>query len=74
MLHIPGLQRDSKAEEGKLGIYDGNEVLFTTSDYSIITLTKLFWRYGMDIYNIKNWVEEKVLARMQRYYITLVLH
>lgn len=63
-----GLQRDSKAEEGKLGIYDGNEVLFTTSDYSIVTLTKLFWRYGMDLYNIKNWVEEKVLARMQRLY------
>ena len=61
-----GLQRDNKAEGGKLGIYDGNEVLFTTSDWSLVTLTKLFWRYGMDIYNIKNWVQEKVISRMKR--------
>ena len=50
-----------------MGIYDGEDVVFTTSDYSMVTLAKLFWRYGMDIYNIKSWVEEKVLVPMKRY-------
>ena len=62
-----GLKKDGQAEGGKLGIYDGSEVLFTTSDWSLVTLAKLFWRYGMDIYNIKSWIQEKVMGRMKRY-------
>ena len=63
---IVGLERNLNPEGGKLGIYDGEDVVFTTSDYSMVTLAKLFWRYGMDIYNIKSWVEEKVLVPMKR--------
>lgn len=62
-----GLKQDTEAESGKLGLYDGNEIVFSTSSYSWVTLAKLFWRYGMDIYNVRNWVKDKILAGMNRF-------
>lgn len=63
-----GLGRNLKPEPGRLAIFDGEEVNFETSDYSPITVAKLFWRYGMDAYNIKNWVREKLTDRISRLY------
>ncbi|XP_052229609.1 prenylcysteine oxidase 1-like [Dreissena polymorpha] len=63
-----GLKRDTNPEAGRLGLYDGNEIVFSTSAYSPITLAKLFWRYGMDIYNIRSWVQENILNCMTRLY------
>lgn len=65
ILHI-GLKQNNKAESGRLALYDGNEIVFQTSDYWPVTLAKMFWRYGMDIYNVQNWVRDKILAGMSR--------
>ncbi|KAL4225246.1 Prenylcysteine oxidase 1 [Mactra antiquata] len=62
------LERNLNPESGRLGLYDGEDLLFTTSDYSAVTVAKLFWRYGMDIYNIKNWVKDKILKPLSRLY------
>jgi len=60
-----GLERDEHPEPGRLGIFDG-EMLFETSNYLPITLAKMVWRYGMDVYNIRNWVQEKVIKCISR--------
>ncbi|XP_045176896.2 prenylcysteine oxidase 1-like [Mercenaria mercenaria] len=65
---ILGLTRDTKPEPGRLGIFDGEEILFSTSDYSALTIAKLMWRYGMDAYNIQNWVRDKILQPLTRLY------
>ncbi|WAR01820.1 PCYOX-like protein [Mya arenaria] len=64
---ILGLECDAHPEPGRLGIWNGEEVMFSTSDYLPVTLAKMFWRYGMDAYNIKNWVQENTLACMTKY-------
>lgn len=66
--NLLGLERDDKAEAGRLGIFDGNDIVFSTSDYTPVTIAKLFWRYGMDAYNIKTWVQNKILKQMNRLY------
>ncbi|KAL3841327.1 hypothetical protein ACJMK2_019489 [Sinanodonta woodiana] len=63
-----GLGMDTKPGSGTFGLFNGDEMLFSTSDWSVITLMKLVWRYGLDIINIGNWVKEKVLKPMQKFY------
>ena len=63
---IIGLKKDTNPESGRLGIFDGEEILFSTSDYTAVTIAKLMWRYGMDAYNIKNWVQDKILKPLTR--------
>lgn len=64
-----GLQRDLNPEESKrLAIFDGNDIVLQTSDYAVVTIAKLLWRYGMDAYNIQNWVKEKIIKPFVRFY------
>ncbi|XP_048728291.1 prenylcysteine oxidase 1-like [Ostrea edulis] len=53
---------------GSFGIFDGSSMRITSNKYRVVTLAKLFWRYGMDIYNIDNWINEKLLAKFMRIY------
>ena len=68
------MKRNTHSESGGLGLYDGNDIVFSTSSYSVVTIAKLFWRYGMDIYNVRNWVKDKVLAGMNRYMLAFFNH
>ncbi|KAK3102245.1 hypothetical protein FSP39_009872 [Pinctada imbricata] len=63
---ILGLEQ-LKHDDGILGIFDGDEMRITTSSYSAVTLAKLFWRYGLDIYNIRSWVKD-VTEKFSRIY------
>ena len=49
-----------------MGIFDGNTMLIKTSEYKVVTMAKMFWRYGMDIYNIGKFVDDKVLTKFKR--------
>jgi hypothetical protein len=49
-----------------LGLFDGQDMLFQTSDWTVVTLARFFWRYGMDIYNIRNWVNDKMMTPFSR--------
>lgn len=53
---LAGLRKHEGHSE-KLAIYNGKEFVFTGSKFSVATIAKLFWRYGMDVYNINSWVE-----------------
>ncbi|XP_062582100.1 prenylcysteine oxidase 1-like [Saccostrea cucullata] len=53
---------------GTFGIFDGSSMRVTSSKYSLVTMAKLFWRYGMDIYNIDSWINEKLLSKFMRIY------
>lgn len=44
--------------EGKLGIFDGNDFVFVESDYFLLTLFKLLSRYGFDLIRMKRWVAD----------------
>ena len=61
-----GLERDTNPEPGRLGIYNGEEVVISTSDYTAVSLAKLLWRYGTDMYNIGGWVKENILKPLKR--------
>ncbi|KAK3580906.1 hypothetical protein CHS0354_008196 [Potamilus streckersoni] len=63
-----GLGMNTDSDSDTFGLFNGDEMLFSTSDWSVISLMKLVWRYGLDIINIRNWVQEKVLKPMQKLY------
>lgn len=51
---------------GSFGIFDGSSMRISSSKYSVVTMAKLFWRYGMDIYNMDSWINEKLLSKFMR--------
>ncbi|GFO29477.1 prenylcysteine oxidase [Plakobranchus ocellatus] len=53
---------------GVLGLYDENGIRFQTSEWKAITLAKLAWRYGMDLYTIQQWTENTVFKKFARIY------
>ncbi|XP_064601062.1 prenylcysteine oxidase 1-like [Liolophura sinensis] len=59
--------RKREGHSEKLAIYDGKKFVFTGSKFNIATMAKMFWRYGMDVYNINSWVEN-ILDKFERVY------
>lgn len=43
---------------GKWGIYDGHEFIFESSESDAIDSGKLFWRYGLNLMQVKKIVEK----------------
>lgn len=41
----------------KYGIWNGDEFVFIDSDWYIISLLKLFYRYGFQPYNLKRYLK-----------------
>ncbi|XP_021371606.1 prenylcysteine oxidase 1-like [Mizuhopecten yessoensis] len=66
---ILGLEKREKNSGAIMGIFDGEELRLTTSPYSVVTLAKMFWHYGMDIYNLQTWVSN-ILVKFKRIYTT----
>ncbi|XP_022112104.1 prenylcysteine oxidase-like isoform X3 [Acanthaster planci] len=48
------------------GFYNGEKFVFTQSRWTIITILRLLWRYGLDCYYIYNHVNS-VLSAFSRY-------
>ncbi|XP_074659996.1 prenylcysteine oxidase 1-like [Tubulanus polymorphus] len=61
-----GLDHEPESDE-ILGVYDGKEIVFSTSSCTAVSLVKLFWRYGFDVYNIGKWVDG-LLGKFDRIY------
>ncbi|KAM9306720.1 prenylcysteine oxidase 1 [Pholidichthys leucotaenia] len=51
----------------KLAIFDGKELVFEESDWFIINLFRMLWRYGFNILRMQMWVES-VLDKFMRIY------
>ncbi|XP_076114100.1 prenylcysteine oxidase 1-like [Mytilus galloprovincialis] len=64
---ILGLDQRSHAG-GTLGIWNGEEVVVKTSKYKVVAMAQLLWRYGMDIYNIQNWVQTELMNDFMKIY------
>ncbi|CAH1785351.1 unnamed protein product, partial [Owenia fusiformis] len=54
MTKMLGLKPRAKAH-GILGIYNGEEMDFTGSSFSLVTMAKMFWRYGYDLIRLDTW-------------------
>lgn len=53
--------------EGHLGLYDGEDYIFTESSWKVITYLKLFWRYGKDVFRLQ-WMVDEMLQNFERIY------
>ncbi|KYM93830.1 Prenylcysteine oxidase [Cyphomyrmex costatus] len=47
-----GLEKNPSSA-GTFGIWNGDEFIFKASDWSAVSLMKLFYRYGFQLYNLK---------------------
>lgn len=36
------------------GLYNGKEYVFKESEWHIVTVLKMVWRYGTDVYRLKS--------------------
>lgn len=52
-----GLKKRSGLD-GTFGIFDGQRFVFTESQYTYITLAKMFYRYGLDPYFIQKFIQQ----------------
>jgi len=43
-----------KSSDSKFGLYNGREFVFTESNWKVITLAKLGWRYGYNAVKLHN--------------------
>ncbi|KAH9518825.1 Prenylcysteine oxidase [Bulinus truncatus] len=51
-----------------LGLYDNENIVFETSQWTFVTLARLLWRYGLDIYKIHEWTKNIVANKFNRIY------
>ncbi|KAK7068469.1 Prenylcysteine oxidase-like [Halocaridina rubra] len=49
------------------GLFDGDDYVFTDSNWMVVNFAKLFWRYGFDIYRL-NKLTEDMLGNFARIY------
>ncbi|XP_078421349.1 prenylcysteine oxidase 1-like [Cetorhinus maximus] len=61
-----GLQ-ELKLPDDVQAVYDGKEFVFEDSDWFIINIIKLVWRYGFDYLRMKMWVESYMHRFMKIY-------
>jgi len=55
MYLFSGLKK-RKSSDSKIGLYNGREFVFTESNWKVITLAKLGWRYGYNAVKLHNYV------------------
>lgn len=48
-----------------MAIFDGKELTFEESDWSIINFVRMLWRYGLSFLRMQMWVES-VLDKFMR--------
>ena len=56
---VAGLRPRDQAG-GRMGLYDGEEIVFTTSDMPLLTMAKLLWHYGLSIVYLEDFVSKSL--------------
>lgn len=56
MIYIVGLN-PRKDVPSKMAIFDGKELMFEESDWFIVNILRLLWRYGFNFLRMYMWVE-----------------
>ncbi|XP_071486467.1 prenylcysteine oxidase 1-like [Diadema antillarum] len=62
-----GFKAKSEPAGQTMGVYNGKEFLFRDSSWSVITLLRLLWRYGFDVFRM-NWTIDGLLEKFERIY------
>ena len=42
---------------GRLGLYDGDDMVFLGSEWDVMLMLQFLWRYGWDIYRVLDYVK-----------------
>ena len=42
----------------RLGLYNGEKIVLTTSDYNLVSAARFFWRYGRDIFKLQTYIDD----------------
>ncbi|KAL5007831.1 hypothetical protein ScPMuIL_016637 [Solemya velum] len=63
-----GLEPLGGAESGKLGIFDGKDMVFSTSDWGVVTMAKMVWRYGWDVFSIRSYINDHLFTEFLKIY------
>lgn len=48
---------NSSDDDERFAFWNGNEFVFEASDYQVVTLTKLLYRYGLEPFYLNNYIE-----------------
>ncbi|BFZ03905.1 hypothetical protein BsWGS_06944 [Bradybaena similaris] len=51
-----------------IGLYADSGMVFETSSWQAVSLAKLLWRYGLDIYTLREWTRHSVMTKFDRIY------
>ncbi|XP_013069121.2 prenylcysteine oxidase 1-like [Biomphalaria glabrata] len=54
--------------DGIFGLYSNGDIVFETSRWTAVTLSKLLWRYGLDAYKIHDWTKNFLSKKFNRIY------
>ena len=58
--------KQQKISEKKFAIFDGTDFVFVESDWYIINILRILWRYGFSYLRMQLWVED-VVDRFMRF-------
>ncbi|ELT91432.1 hypothetical protein CAPTEDRAFT_116156, partial [Capitella teleta] len=50
--------RERERPDGRLGIFDGETMVFDGSSHTLMMIAQLVWHYGWDVFNIQNYVKD----------------
>ncbi|ELT89696.1 hypothetical protein CAPTEDRAFT_193688 [Capitella teleta] len=50
--------RERERPDGRLGIFDGETMVFDGSSHTLMMVAQLVWHYGWDVFNIQNYVKD----------------
>lgn len=51
---------------GKTAVFNGNEVILEETDWYLLDLFRLWWRYGISFIRLQMWVEE-IMEKFMRW-------
>lgn len=51
---------------GKTAVFNGKEVILEETDWYLLDLFRLWWRYGISFIRLQMWVEE-IMEKFMRY-------
>jgi hypothetical protein len=64
LLSFSGLKKRQPGYS-RFGLYNGHDFVFTESDWEIVTLAKLAWRYGYSVIKLQNYIGD-MLKKFER--------
>lgn len=55
---------------GKTAVFNGDEVVLEETDWYLLDLFRLWWRYGISFLRLQMWVEE-IMEKFMRWVLSL---